>query len=31
VEDDGVTSDDARDDDVVDGDAATANFQNIIV
>jgi hypothetical protein len=31
VEDDGVTSDDARDDAAIDGDAATTNFQNIIV
>jgi hypothetical protein len=31
VEDDGVTSDDARDDAAIDGDAATSNFRNIIV
>jgi hypothetical protein len=31
VEDDGVTSDDARYDASIDGDAATANFRNIIV
>jgi hypothetical protein len=31
VEDDGVTSDDARYDVAIDGDAATANFRNIIV
>jgi hypothetical protein len=31
VEDDDDTSDDAGDDDAIDGDAATANFQNIIV
>jgi hypothetical protein len=31
VEDDGVTSDDAGDDVAIDGDAATANFRNIIV
>ena len=31
VEDDGGTSDDARDDAAIDGDAATANFRNIIV
>jgi hypothetical protein len=31
VEDDGVTSDDARDDVAIDGDAATTNFRNIIV
>jgi hypothetical protein len=31
VEDDGVTSDDARDDAAIDGDAAIANFWNIIV
>jgi hypothetical protein len=31
VEDDDDTSDDAGDDDAIDGDAATANFRNIIV
>jgi hypothetical protein len=31
VEDDDDTSDDAGDDDAIDGDAATANFWNIIV